>query len=165
MTGKGRVYPPLADRFWARVDRAEGHGPNGDCWVWTGSKKTGGYGLIRDGGARLKAHRVSYELAFGPLPVLPGYHGACVLHHCDNPSCVRPDHLYIGDPAANAGDMKRRGRAPEHKGEKNEAAKLTEAQVRRIRQDARPASRIAPDYGVHEVTIWRIKNKVLWPHI
>jgi hypothetical protein len=90
-------------RFWARVDRS------GDCWVWTGSVAKKGYGLVKvrlgyRQSKSMQTHRVSFALATGAFPA------GMVLHHCDNPPCVRPDHLYAGTAADNAQDRKRRGR-------------------------------------------------------
>src|SRR3990167_4478033 len=70
------------------------------CWIWTGSKDIHRYGRIGQGANRyVKAHRVSYMIAYGPIPK-----GLCVLHRCDNPSCVRPDHLFLGTYADNNKD-------------------------------------------------------------
>lgn len=86
---------PIADRFWAKVEKTEG------CWEWTGSKSRKGYGQFNEG----RAHRVSWEMHNGPIP-----EGMFVCHHCDNPPCVRPDHLFIGDNAANMRDAFAKGR-------------------------------------------------------
>lgn len=82
-------------RLWRRVRRTEA------CWLWTGNTRHFGYGVIRvDGGKQEATHRVSWRLHFGEIP-----DGMCVLHRCDVPACVRPDHLFLGDRAANNADM------------------------------------------------------------
>lgn len=84
-------YPPVEQRFWAKVDKTEG------CWNWTGVKVTGGYGLFRDGpGAKKLAHRWVWENTAGPIP--DGYQ---VDHLCKNPSCVNPTHLEPVPPRTN----------------------------------------------------------------
>lgn len=88
-----RVDAP--ERFWARVDKS------GCCWVWTGSCNNKGYGRF-DGEY---AHRFSWRLLSGPIP-----DGLNVLHRCDNPPCVRPDHLFLGTVSDNARDMWAKGR-------------------------------------------------------
>lgn len=98
----------VEERFWAKVDKS------GDCWVWTAAvvgsrnpkyKRIGGYGAFGVGGKVRRAHRVSWELANGPIP-----DGALVCHSCDNRSCVRPSHLFIGDQSDNVHDMDAKGR-------------------------------------------------------
>ena len=95
----------VADRFWEKVDKQPGDG----CWVWVGAK-TRGYGIIGIGSSQaLKAHRFSWEIHFGPIPPETPH----VLHNCpggDNPSCVRPDHLFLGDQRINVKDMAAKGR-------------------------------------------------------
>lgn len=88
----------LSDRSH-KIDRT------GDCWVWTGATDDDGYGIFRSGGSVFRAHRVSYEENVGPIP-----DGLGVLHHCDNPPCVRPDHLWTGTTAQNTEDKMRKGR-------------------------------------------------------
>ncbi len=96
----------IAERFWAKVDRREGD----DCWPWKASRSPKGYGWFHappEGVRRdmVQAHRVAWELACGPIPP-----GLWVLHRCDNPSCVRADHLFLGTNADNVADKMAKGR-------------------------------------------------------
>jgi hypothetical protein len=91
---------PPEIRFWEKVEKSDG------CWLWTGSvTKSGGYGQLSVNGKPVRAHRFIYELLHGPIPV-----GMRVCHTCDNPPCVRPDHLFLGTPKDNTHDMIRKGR-------------------------------------------------------
>ena len=91
----------VVERFWAKVQKR----PNDECWLWLGAKWKSGYGQLRRYKTqRWLAHRVSWEIANGRAPALH------VLHKCDNPSCVRPDHLYEGTNAENMRDKVDRGR-------------------------------------------------------
>src|SRR5688572_21396248 len=91
----------LQERFEAKVLKTAG------CWRWLATKNNKGYGMIGINAAIGKrlAHRVSYELYVGPIP-----DGLCVLHHCDNPECTRPDHLFLGTKKDNMADMDAKGR-------------------------------------------------------
>jgi hypothetical protein len=89
-------------RFWIQVDKS------GECWTWTGGCDDDGYGTFTakiEGRRYLRAHRFSYWLATGTHPL-----GLWVLHHCDNPPCIRPDHLFLGTAADNNADMFTKGR-------------------------------------------------------
>lgn len=93
---------PLMDRFWKFVAKSDD-----GCWEWTGARTSFGYGVIQVGrGIGIKrAHILSYETHYGPTG------GLFVLHRCDNPPCIRPDHLFLGDNAANMADMSAKGRS------------------------------------------------------
>lgn len=94
----GKKWPPLKDRFFSRVHKTDG------CWIFTGSKDSCGYGLLRNGNCS-RAHRVSWEIHFGEIPK-----HLSVLHVCDNPPCVRPDHLFLGTAKENSDDKIKKGR-------------------------------------------------------
>jgi hypothetical protein len=100
---------PIAERFWTKVERLEGEG----CWLWTATRSAGRgdrsnwYGSVRVNNAMRRAHRVAWELTYGPIP-----DGLKVLHRCDTPPCVRPDHLFLGTDLDNALDRNAKGRWP-----------------------------------------------------
>lgn len=120
------------EQFWMRVDKKGPiHKTLGRCWVWIAGKDQGGYGYY----GNKRAHRIAYELEVGEIP--KGLH---ILHHCDNPECVNPKHLYAGTPQNNMDDKYARGRQGKSGtktppiGVKNPKAKLTEEQVLMIRK-------------------------------
>lgn len=150
----------VAERFWSKVDKTPGHGPNGDCWPWIGALLPDGYGHFRDGRKVRPAHVVSYEMENGPLP--PGMNG---LHSCDYRRCVNPGHIFAGTHQDNMNDMVAKGRGAAPKGEAHHDAKLTEDQVRAIRDDPRPNTVIAAELGVTKGAIWLIKARRNWRHV
>jgi hypothetical protein len=144
------------ERFWLYVQKSK------RCWEWTGYKNAKGYGIINLRGERVMAHRMAYELAGGSIP-----DGMFVLHHCDNPGCVKPKHLFLGTLADNNADMwaKENGRGGSMPGTGNHRAKLTEADVRAIRASNESGPVLGARYGVTRNQIWGIRHRVFWKHI
>lgn len=150
----------LEERFWQKVNKTE------TCWLWTAAKHFFGYGLIGcpDKPKRiLRAHRASWEMAFGPIPK-----GLYVLHKCDVPSCVNPDHLFLGTHQQNVDDMVRKGRNAKTgngSGENSPNSKLTWCNVKKIRSDHAQGSTliaIAEQYKMHPTTIAQIVKHKTW---
>lgn len=168
---RGRVYPPLAERFAAKVDKAPGHGPAGDCWVWTGAKTHFGYGQIGRGGGRGQrvdyAHRVAYEIHHSVVLGAARESGVLVLHKCDNPSCVNPNHLFLGSDADNSADKiaKGRNRTGDQAGESNPRSRLTDDEVRAMRKHRGTYSGTADVFGVSQTTAWNVRNRKTWTHL
>lgn len=134
------------EAFMLRIDKTE------TCWVWRGTKNGYGYGtfLLPGSDKSLRAHRFSYELHNGPIP-----EGMVIMHTCDNPPCVNPDHLKIGTKLDNNRDAisKRRNQF----GERHGRAKLTDAQVEEIKASTNITQRkLAEVYGVDASQISRI---------
>ena len=134
--------------------------PTSGCWNWFGSKDSSGYGtyIHKDG---TRAHRYSWERANG-RKTPDGY---CVLHRCDNPACVNPDHLFVGTHEENMKDMRTKGRAVGHAGGSNPSAKLTEEQAIEILEDPRPASALRDHYGVSDGAIHALRAGKTWGHL
>jgi len=130
------------------------------CWELTSYKPLPiGYYQIRPykKSPRIYAHRFIYQECFGEIP-----ENMVIRHKCDNRNCINPEHLEIGTQADNLADMTKRGRRYICKGEKNGQSKLTNDQVKEIRQDKRTLRQIATTYGVTPQTISNIKNNVYW---
>jgi hypothetical protein len=159
---------PFEDRFWGRVRKGPG------CWVWLGSCSGRGYGSLSFEGKRsARAHRVSWVLANGPIP-----DGLFVCHKCDNPPCVRLDHLFLGTHDENMTDMTDKGRrfnnfavnVYPHPGESNGFAKLTEVEVRTIRQmysgrGGWTFQKLADKFHVSKKLILLIVHRRAWTHV
>jgi hypothetical protein len=154
----GKPSPSDLERFWAKVER----GPS--CWVWGGCRNNRNYGQFRVLGQCLLPHRFSYLIHYGPVKK-----GMCILHKCDNPKCVNPEHLRLGTMKDNTQDMISKGRSKFIqfngrilRGEEGTKAKFTNKQAAEIRRRywGRNATQLqmAGEFGVTQSTIWRIAH-------
>lgn len=135
------------------------------CWNWQGGKNQRGYGLIQskddDGIWKSRAvHRVSYELYNGSIPV-----GLLACHHCDNPSCCNPQHIYIGTQKMNMADMISKGRKNPSRGANHWKAKVSDDEIASIRDNPDTYSSIGLQYGISASQVHRIKSRQSWKHI
>lgn len=154
----------MAERFWSKVDKSDAD----RCWIWTGGQQKRGYGTFKISAEGTKAskrsHRLAWEMENGEIP-----DGLFVCHKCDNPSCVRVSHLFLGTHAENMADCVAKGRKPGLVGEKHNLAKLTESQVKEIRarKEAGTTSQkdMALEYGVTQSAISEIILRKSWAHI
>lgn len=137
------------DIFWSRVNKSAA----GGCWTYEGPKRAG-YGLICVDGKSTGAHRYSFEINCGEIPS-----GKHIMHACDTPSCVNPEHLSIGTHSENMVDMYRKGRGNN---------KLYVDDIPRIRDMLRcgaPQKDIADVFGVSRRCISKVKNGASWAHV
>jgi hypothetical protein len=174
---------PLSERFWSKVRKTE------TCWIWTGYCNPSGYGEIqrgRRGEGAERASRISWEIHFGSIP-----EEMCVLHRCDNPPCVNPEHLFLGTRADNNHDMINKGRRniplsslrrgdnhphrlhPENvaRGEQTYHAKLTADNVRYIRNILSgpyifgQSAQLSRTFNVSKSVITAVMKRHTWKHI
>jgi hypothetical protein len=151
-------------RFWDKVSIGE----KNECWEWQGHLTKFGYGMFWLEGRPHYAHRISFLLSGKTLTE----EKPCALHHCDNPKCVNPNHLYAGDKKDNAQDMVKRNRCKAQlnavSGEKNINAKLTQEQVNDIRKACKekhvPQKDMVEKYHVTKGLISLICNNKRWKH-
>jgi hypothetical protein len=159
-----QIIPDISEdnmaRFWNLVAKSR----PGDCWEWQSYKTCLGYGLFIVSRKRYYAHRVSYFLTRSEIP-----QEMCVLHRCDNPGCVNPDHLFLGTHKDNTQDMLAKGRRPHHHyrkdGFRGHAKKLNIDKIREIRATFVPCGNIrelAEKYGVSKSFIHRIIKGIAW---
>ena len=147
-------------RFLRFVEKSDG------CWTWRGSGQRAGYGVFWLRGKLLGAHRASHVLFIGPVA-----DGMDVCHHCDNPRCVNPDHLFVGTPRDNWNDMHRKGRGsppPLIRGSAHPKAKLSEGlipEVFRLRSLGLTTYQIAEVFGISRPAICAVLNRKTWRHI
>lgn len=155
---------PYIERLKAKVQID----PKTACWNWIASLRPTGYGQMRYLGTTELAHRVSWMLFRGPIPKADNVYGTLnILHHCDNPKCVNPEHLYIGDQSDNAKDAVARKRWGKRGcvGEQHGKAVLTETDVRIIRKSTLSANELARQYKVSKSAIQHVLKKRSWAHI
>jgi len=150
---------PLEERFWAKVEKSTG------CWNWTAAKNPKGYGIFcieKKTNSLELAHRVSYRLHYGAIP-----EDLRVLHHCDNPTCVRPDHLFLGTDGDNTADKVAKNR--QQKGEHHALAKLTDAQATEIRRRYAAGgvsqAQLAREYSINHATMGSLIHRKTWHHL
>jgi hypothetical protein len=159
MTATRKPRPDLSERNRQRAKPFDDlfiPEPNSGCWLWLGGTDRYGYGRLRRGEL---AHRFSWAKAHG----CPG--STWVLHRCDNPACVNPDHLFLGDVVANVADMMAKGRHKAPRGDEQPNAKLNAGQVVAIRKDPRSQKSVAAEYGVAPSLVNAIRNRKAWRHI
>lgn len=125
------------------------------CWLWLNAVDRQGYGAASLRGKYERSNRAAWIAFNGDIP--DGLH---VLHRCDIPSCVNPDHLFLGTQAANMADKARKGRASS--GESHNDAKLTVEKVKAIRASGETIAVLASRYGVGMTTVWKARNGVTW---
>ncbi len=140
----------IINRFEKYIDKS------GECWLWTGTFSKNGYGQFWYEGKHIDSHRFSYLLANGELPT----HPLVVRHKCKPKNCVNPDHLEPGTQSENQLDRARDG--TDMRGIKHHNAKLTEIQVREIRQSDKSQADLAKEFGVTYHSISKIINKKNW---
>src|SRR4030095_412003 len=121
------------------------------CWLWIGAEREGGYGQLIFEGKRQQAHRVAWQLYRGAIP-----EGLCVLHDCDTPNCVNPNHLHLGTVKDNAIEAVERGLWGDKAGESNGNARLTEDQIREIRGSPDSYRAIAIRFGIGKSQVGNI---------
>lgn len=143
-----------AENFWPKVNKSDG------CWVWTARLNNMGYGKCSEG----LAHRFSWVLHNGPIPS-----GLQILHKCDNPPCVRPDHLFLGTQRDNIMDALGKGRIVVPKaqsvGEDNPSARLSAEDAMHIRSSVEKTRLLASRFGVTADHIRAIRRGRAWKHI
>lgn len=140
--------------------------PEHSCWEWTGCKDRAGYGIfgicINKKGVAKKASRISWELKNGPI-----INGLFVLHKCDNPGCIRPEHLFLGTQQDNVRDCSNKGRIS--RGSNRPASKLTGEQVLEIRKihknGSKTYTKTSRQFNVSETLIRTIVSRKWWRHI
>jgi len=152
---KSHLPEAIEKYFWAKVEKTD------SCWLWKGCLLNHSYGSIWMDGKHYQTHRFSWLLHKGVIP-----QGQCVLHKCDVPLCVNPDHLFLGTQQENVADMRAKNRNPKVAPEKTHTAKLTWEDVRTIRTVYQPRkvtmAFLASKYGVDTSTIACILKNTTW---
>lgn len=143
-------------RFWGHVRKTS------KCWLWQSTLSKKGYGAFglgpRTAHKVLAAHRVAWRLTHGDIPM-----GLQVCHSCDRPSCVRPDHLFVGTAADNSRDMMQKGRDQRNGAKWN--ARLTAKQVRQIHRATDRQEDTALRFGISSSMVAMIQTGRTWRHL
>lgn len=161
MSRPGAKPTPVEVRFWRHVSPC----PNTGCWWWMGAIQRKGYGHMGRGGrgaGNVICSRLSYQMHYG---VDPGE--LFVLHRCDSPACVNPEHLFLGTNKDNMADCAKKGRVkwPAFRGEKHIQAKLTADLVRLIRASPLSCAKLGSQLGVRDTTIHSARTRKTWKHV
>ena len=146
---------PIKDRFFARVKKGD------SCWEWSGIPRRGGYGQIMVQRQRWFSHRLSWTIANGKIP-----DEIFVLHKCDNPICVNPDHLFLGTAEDNAQDSVAKGRSS--RGERNGMAKIKADDVVEMRRryfSGETQVALAKTYKIDRGHLSKVVNGLSWKHV
>lgn len=145
----------VEERFWSHVPIRDA----GKCWIWDGTINQNGYGIHSERGKNILAHRYSYELHFGVSP-----QEKMVCHHCDNPPCVNPEHLFLGTNTDNMQDAAKKDRISF--GDRHWKARLTEQEVKEILRLNQLGSvtktSLARQFGVSLTHLCAITNGRKW---
>lgn len=158
--GPNSSLEPLPDGIRKRFNKKFIVHPRTRCWEWIGCRNKDGYGITYETYKNVSASRVSYKIHNGPIP-----NGMCVLHHCDNPGCVNPEHLFIGTQQDNVKDMDQKGRRVICIGTKRGNSKLNELKVVAIMKDPSPYPIISKKYNISVSVICAIKQRKTWKHV
>lgn len=143
------------DRFWSKVDKTSN--TNG-CWEYQGLQHPFGYGRFTNKGRTYLAHRLSFILHNGEITSKD-----ILLHACDNPKCVNPNHLSVGTRSLNAQDRTQKGRSV--RGEQISNSRFTDQDILAIRSSTDSISKIAKQYQTGYGHIWAIRKRILWKHL
>lgn len=149
------LLPKDLARFWNKVDKTT------DCWNWTAAKSSKGYGRFKLNGKLVSPHVLSYQMHNNDHDSTKD-----VCHICDNPSCVNPDHLFLGSRSDNMRDCRDKGRLvlPDNTGKKFRA-KVTEEQVKEIRASIASSKDLSELYNLSVRSINDIKSYTTWADV
>ena len=151
-TGKtDLIRPVFRGNKYQRLEHYSRPSDCSDCIVWIGHKDKDGYGAMRDGKKMVRPHRVAYEKEFGAIP-----EGMSVLHKCNNPDCVNPAHLYLGDHSQNMKDRLKSGNYAT--GERHPNSKFSDETVNLIRMESGTNKYISQKYGVSVTQVRNIRS-------
>ncbi len=159
----GPKIQPLEQRFWSKVNKSK------SCWLWIGPKNNAGYGMITIKARRPRctwyAHRIAWELTNGPIPDQSPR--LCICHRCDNPSCVNPEHLFLGTDRDNVLDAFAKGRRLKNRRPKS--TRFTPEQIKEIRRAYVPykmgCREIGEIFGASQIIIWRIVTRRIYAYV